>query len=263
MDPLRVLLDDTTGEAVLAPPLAALYGPLALARDLLYANFIASLDGVTALVAPGGAGRAIRGVCDADRLVMGLLRSLADAIVIGAGTLRTDRGHPWTPGTIDRERAALYAELGRDRPRLAVVTAHGRLDPAERALQEGALVLTTETAAPALRRALPAACTVRAVGTGRLDPAAILAAVRAEGHRRVLTEGGPTLLAGFAATRLLDELFLTLSPVLAGRHAGDGRLSLVEGVQLLPEDGRWASLRSVRASGSHLFLRYAFDRVRA
>jgi riboflavin biosynthesis pyrimidine reductase len=72
----------------------------------------------------------------------------------------------------------------------------------------------------------------------------------------VLTEGGPRLLVRFAADRALDELFLTLSPVLAGRRSGDGRLGLLEGVRLLPGDGRWGRLRSLRAAGSHLFLRY-------
>ena len=50
--------------------------------------------------------RALRGSCDADRFVMGLLRALADALMIGAGTLRADRGHRWTAGSIDREVAA-------------------------------------------------------------------------------------------------------------------------------------------------------------
>jgi riboflavin biosynthesis pyrimidine reductase len=88
----------------------------------------------------------------------------------------------------------------------------------------------------------------------------MVAAVRAEGHRRLLTEGGPTLVARLAEEGLLDELFLTLSPVLAGRRSGDGRMGLLEGVELLPRDGRWARLRSLRAAGSHLFLRYALSR---
>lgn len=262
MDPLRVLLDETGAAPERLPaPLAELYGGgLALPDDVLYANFISSLDGVVSLVAPRGAGPALRGACDADRFLMAVLRSLADAVLVGAGTLRTDRGHLWTASYIDRERAELYRALGRDRPRLVVVTASGELDPSERALEAGALVLTTEAGAARLRGRLPAASSARAVGRGPLSAAAILAAVRAEGHRRVLTEGGPTLLARFAADGALDELFLTLSPVLAGRRSGDGRLGLLEGVRLLPGDGRWARLLSVRASGAHLFLRYAFSR---
>jgi len=261
LEPLRVLLEDAGAGVGLPESLAALYGGgLTLPVDAVYANFIASLDGVAALVAPRGAGPTLRGVADADRFVMGLLRFLADAVLIGAGTLRADRGHLWSAGYIDRERAADYRALGRDEPRLVVVTASGDLDPAERALQAGALVLTTEPGASRLRGRLPAACTVRALGTGRLPASAILAAIRAEGHRRVLTEGGPTLVARLAAERALDELFLTVSPVLAGRRSGDGRTGLVDGVHFLPGDGRWARLRSARTSGSHLFLRYALSR---
>jgi riboflavin biosynthesis pyrimidine reductase len=256
-----VLLDEAGPDSDLPAPLAALYGGrLALPADAVYANFIASLDGVVALAAPRGAGPTLRGEAGADRFVMGLLRFLADAVLIGAGTLRADGGHLWSAAYIDRERAADYRALGRGEPRLVVVSASGDLDPAERALQAGALVLTTEAGAGRQRGRLPAACTVRALGSGRLAAGAILAAIRAEGHRRVLTEGGPTLLGRLAAEGALDELFLTVSPVLAGRRTGDGRLGLVDGVQLLPAGGRWARLRGVRASGSHLFLRYAFSR---
>jgi riboflavin biosynthesis pyrimidine reductase len=63
---------------------------------------------------------------------------------------------------------------------------------------------------------------------------------------------------GFGETvqRLMDELFLTVSPVLAGRAAG-ARLGLVEGVELVPQTRVAGRLRSVRTHGSHLFLRYA------
>lgn len=258
MEPLRVLLEDPDDPAPLPPPLAELYGGgLRLADDLLYANFISSLDGVTALAAPRGSGATLRGRGDADRFVLALLRDLADALLIGAGTLRADRGHLWTAAYVDREHAEAHRSLGRPDPRLVVVTASGELDPRERALQEGALVLTTDAGAARLAGRLPPASRVRSLGPHAPRGRDILAAVRAEGHRRVLTEGGPTLLGRLVADRLVDELFLTLSPVLAGRRSGDGRLGLLEGVRLLPDDGRWAQLRSLRAASSHLFLRYS------
>jgi riboflavin biosynthesis pyrimidine reductase len=260
VEPLRVLIEDPAAGDELAPPLAELYGGgLALPEDVLYANFISSVDGVVSLQAPEGAGRALRGTCDADRFVMGILRALADAVVVGAGTLRADGGHVWTAGAIDRERAGVYRSLGRGQPRLVVVTASGELDPEERALQSGALVLTGDAGAARLHGRLPGSCIVRSLGVERPTAAAIRAAIRAEGCRRVLTEGGPRMLATFAAEGVLDELFLTLSPVLAGRRTGDGRLGLIEGAHLLPGAGRWSRLRSLRASGSHLFLRYAFE----
>lgn len=258
---MSVLLDDAAPSRDLPEALAALYGGgLALPPDVLFANFVTSLDGVATLEAAGGAGPTLRGRCDADRFVMGLLRTAADALLVGAGTVRAEGRHAFTAAAIDRERADVYRALGRGEPRLVVVTAGGTLDPGARALRGGALVLTTDAGAARLRGRLPAGCDVRSLGPDAPPAAAIVQAVRAEGHRRLLTEGGPTLVARLAAEGVLDELFLTLSPVLAGRRAGDGRLGLLEGVELLPDDGRWARLRSLRAAGSHLFLRYAFSR---
>jgi riboflavin biosynthesis pyrimidine reductase len=79
--------------------------------------------------------------------------------------------------------------------------------------------------------------------------------LRDRGCSVVLTEAGPSIFGSLVASRLVDELFLTVSPVLAGRGAS-GRLGLVEGVELIPETRTAGRLRSVRAHGSHLFLRY-------
>ncbi len=75
----------------------------------------------------------------------------------------------------------------------------------------------------------------------------------------ILVEGGPRLLGDFYAERLLDEQFLTLAPQIAGREAGDGRLSLVMGKTFAPRDARWGTLVDVRRGNSHLFLRYSFE----
>lgn len=76
----------------------------------------------------------------------------------------------------------------------------------------------------------------------------------------VLTEGGPRLLGQLAADGLLDELFLTISPVLAGR--GDtARPGLVAARELLPGRTEPAELLTVRRHGSCLFLRYAMPVV--
>jgi len=83
----------------------------------------------------------------------------------------------------------------------------------------------------------------------RPDAAEAIAELRG---RRILCEGGPTVFGALLATGLVDELFLTVSPVVAG----DG-LSLVEGVRLLPDTRVAGSLAGVRRDGDHLFLRYA------
>jgi hypothetical protein len=79
---------------------------------------------------------------------------------------------------------------------------------------------------------------------------------------RILVEGGPRLLGDFYAGRLVDEQFLTLAPQIAGRDAGDRRLSLVMGRMFAPGKTPWGTLIDARRGGSHLFLRYSFPRAR-
>ena len=88
---------------------------------------------------------------------------------------------------------------------------------------------------------------------GKLEPKEIVAALRRDGRRRILCEGGPGLFAELAAPRLVDELFLTLSPRLFGRWPGDARKALAE---LRDLAGAPLHLLSVRRYDSHLFLRY-------
>ena len=82
--------------------------------------------------------------------------------------------------------------------------------------------------------------------------------LRARGHALVLAEAGPTTFGALLAEQVVDELFLTVSPVLAGRLAPGRRLALVEGVELLPGARIAPRLLSVRRSGDHLFARYTF-----
>jgi riboflavin biosynthesis pyrimidine reductase len=124
-------------------------------------------------------------------------------------------------------------------------------------LEQGALVLTTARAAPDLSASVPAATEVLPVTDGEwVEPRAAIAALRDRGHELILSEGGPTLFASFVAAGAVDELFLTVSPLLAGR-ASAPRLSLVEGAELLPGIRVAGELVSLRRHGNHLFLRYA------
>src|SRR5439155_6838478 len=84
-----------------------------------------------------------------------------------------------------------------------------------------------------------------------VDMRGALAVLRERGHRLVLAEAGPTVFGSLLAEGLVDELFLTLSPVLAGRLRAAHRLSLVEGVELLPDLRVAGRLRSLRRSESH------------
>ena len=250
----------------LPPPLAAAYGgDLGFARPCVYANFVASMDGVTALGPEyPSSGSAISGHDPADRFVMGLLRACADVVLIGAGTLRATPGHLWTPGHVcpaaADDYAALRRSLGRTAdPRLAVVTARGDVPAGHPAVRGGALILTTTAGARRLHGRLPPGCTVLDLGERPALPVAdLLAAIRARGGSMVLTEGGPRLLGRLVADRVLDELFLTVSPVLAGR-ASTLRPGLITALELLPARTVTAELVGVRRHGSYLFLRYTMQ----
>jgi riboflavin biosynthesis pyrimidine reductase len=192
---------------------------------------------------------------------MALLRACADVVVVGSGTLLSSPQGTWRADRAFPPAGDALLELRRfrglpEQPRLAVVTSGASLDVSHPALERGALVLTTAAAAADLRASLPSEAEVAAVNDGSLvDPAGALALLGERGYGVVLSEGGPTLLGSLLAARLVDELFLTLSPLVAGRAAA-ARLSLVEGVELLPGVRVEGSLRSVRRSGSHLLLRY-------
>lgn len=193
---------------------------------------------------------------------MGLLRACADAVLVGSGTMLGSPKGTWRADRAFPDAAEAFAELRRrlgkpEQPEVAFVTGGGSFDPSHPLLETGALVLTTEAAAPQLAAAVPASTEVRAVCRGeRVDVAAAVAELRRRGHGLVLSEGGPTLFASLLAAGLVDDLFLTVSPLLAGRGTRP-RLGLVEGVELLPDATTPWSVRSVRRHGDHLFLRYA------
>lgn len=229
----------------------------------MYANFVSSLGGVAA----GGeiSSGAISLAKPADRFVMGLLRACASAVLIGAGTLRPEAAHRWTPEYIYPQAADDFAELRRSlgltpMPPLAVVTASGRL-PSLQALTPGSLIITTSSGAAALGGNVPDSTEVVVASAGESVAAAdIVAALRHRGHARILTEGGPRLSGDLLAGGLVDELFLTLSPVVFG---GAPPATGIFGQLSLATEPRFrATLLSARRAGSHLLLRYAFGSPR-
>ena len=265
MEPLAVLAEEAgLPRWELPAELERLYGgPLGFPEEWTVANFVSSLDGVVSIPELPRSNAVIADRSEADRFVMALLRACADVVLLGSGTLLASPQGTWRADRVYPPAAAAFAELrasrGRpERPAVVIVTAGGSFDPAHPVLESGALVLTTADAAPALRASVPAASEVVAVGeSDAVELPAALALLRERGHGVVLSEGGPTLFASLLASRLVDELFLTVSPLVAGR-AQEPRLALVEGVELLPDTHVEASLRSVRRSGSHLLARYAF-----
>jgi riboflavin biosynthesis pyrimidine reductase len=258
--PLQVLFErDGLPAFDLPEPLRECYGGgLGLAERCVYANFVASVDGVVALRTEEESGHIISGGSEPDRFVMGLLRACADAVLLGAGTFRKAAGHLWRAEAIHPEGAPLFAQLRQrlglaPHPPLVLVSASGEIDAAQPALRD-AILVTTPAGEARLRGRLPSTTRVR---SGPIRLGELLEDLRSQGYRRILTEGGPSLASELAAEGLLDELFLTRSPSLFGRLSADGRKSLVDGVDL---GGRPVDLLSVRRSDSYLFLRYALGR---
>jgi riboflavin biosynthesis pyrimidine reductase len=281
LSPLETLFETKHGRALrLTANLLRLYGnlrmPQARSRQYIFSNFVTTLDGVVSLQARGHAGGGdISGFSIQDRMVMGLLRTIADVVIVGSGTLEADPQQVWTPDGICPELADDYRPLRMAlrkgaTPLNVIVSGSGQIDlrlPVFTSGRVQTLVVTTTAGAKRLlRRKVPRWLKVHAIPRcrGKIPPSSILDAVgRINAGKRILIEGGPRLLGEFYARRLVDEQFLTLAPQIAGREEGDGRLSLVMGQAFPPGDARWGTLIDVRRGRSHLFLRYAFRSVLA
>lgn len=237
---------------------SALGGPFWLPERVVYANFVSSIDGVAAIGGLEMSSAAISGGASADRFVMGLLRAVADAVVVGAGTLREHDG-PWTaekafpPGaeSFSRLRAAISAS---ESPTLVVVTASGDL-PWDHPGLPDAIVVTTSAGARSLAEGRAPVGEMIDVGDAdRVDGAVVIDRLRERGFQRILTEGGPRLMGAMLEASAVDQLFLTISPKLIG--GGPERPPLSDGTDLLERDVG-ARLLSIRRSEDYLFLRYA------
>jgi riboflavin biosynthesis pyrimidine reductase len=278
--PLETLLETKRGTALpLSPKLARMYGslrmPLPRSHPHVLSNFVTSLDGVVSLNVKGHAsGADISGFSAQDRMVMGLLRAIADVIIIGSGTLAAARRHVWTAETIFPEFAHDYLRLSnamnkRGIPLNVIVSGSGEIDlrlPVFASGKAPALIVTTPAGAQRLRsQRVPDTVEIRAIpgGASGIPATAILDEVcRTHPGTLVLVEGGPHLLADFYAAHLIDEQFLTLAPQIAGRNASDTRLSLVMGKTFAPTNPLWGTLSDARRGSSHLFLRYSFHKPR-
>jgi riboflavin biosynthesis pyrimidine reductase len=255
------LLDERAGlpQFELPVELERLYGGgIGFDAPCVFANFVETIDGVVAIPELDRSNALIADGSDADKFVMGLLRACADVVLVGSGTVNASPQGTWRPERVYPAAAEAFAELRRvrersDHPAVAIVTSGASLDRSHPILAD-ATVLTTVRGADALHGVAPE---VVAVNDGdSVDLAAAVTALHARGHGLILSEGGPTVFGELVANGCVDELFLTVSPLLAGR-LGSGRLALVEGVELLPETAAPAELLSVRTEGDHLFLRYS------
>lgn len=246
--------------------------PLIVERPYVVANFVSTLDGAVSFKIPGlEGGGPISGADDGDRFIMGLLRAWADVVLVAAGTVHAvSPEHLWLPEYIypaEKEAYSRYRSLLKRaaRPLTAIVSGTGRLD-LDRAVFHvpgvRVVIITTSAGCSQLQRAginsLPST-TMRTLSStdGRIASHAILRLLSEDfGVSLVLTEGGPTLLGEFVTSGLINELFLTIAPQIAGRDRQHPRPALVEAAEFTPATAPWMTLVSAKKGGDHLYLRY-------
>ena len=278
---VRTLMDCDNGhpESALPQELRELYdGDLHFrtslaARPFVIANFVSTLDGVVSYEIEGkSGGSAISGSDAADRFIMGLLRASADAIVVGAGTLRDVSAESlWTPEHAYPGAKHLYAEYRvsaqhkSEYPLLVIISGSGQLE-LERAIFRmpamRTVVVTTLAGRDELTRrgaTTPGSVEIHALNSssGSIAPRAILQLLQSQfGVKILLHEGGPTLFGQFLAAEAVDEFFLTLSPQIAGRDGDATRPAVVQGVRFVPDSAPWFQMVSVKERDAYLYLRY-------
>lgn len=245
-----IRLDSTT--SVDATELPRLY---AYPRDLtgcwVRANMIASADGGATVDGRAG-GLAGPG----DRVLFKVMREITDVVLVGAGTVRAENysGAQLSAASRQARQARGQSEV----PPIAVVTASGALDPKSRLFElteTPPLIFTTNASVAATRDRLHDQADVLDASTAdpiRVDPAAVLAELARRGLYRVLCEGGPTLLGDIVAANLLDELTLTVAPMLvAGTpprvvSSASAASTELRSEHILTDDGGYLYLRYTR-----------------
>ena len=277
--PFRCLFDESPDVgSSLTEELAAVYGapwrlPARSTRPYVYSNFVVSRDGRVSFAQAGH----MSGVDVArfdlhDRWLMALLRSRADAILMGDNTLRIEPDHVWTaeflwPDDAEAFRAQRRAEGRLPRPVQVFLSLDGDLDTDAAAVfadeASHVVVATTERGAARAGALGPtdARLDVLALGKEAVDIPALLDRLQADyGTTTVLCEGGPRAYGSVLAAGCLDDEFLTLSPTVIGAAPDRPRPSLVEGVALPAEAHPLSRPLSLHRAGDMLFLRsrYAF-----
>ncbi|MBQ0904644.1 pyrimidine reductase family protein [Micromonospora sp. U21] len=243
--PIRQLWPEPSALPLDDAALTALYGRAD--RPHLRVNFVTSLDGA---VSVDGYSAGLSG--EPDKRVFSLLRMLCDALVVAAGTLRHEG---YRAVRLNERRRAWRREHGlAEYPTLVVVSGSLNLDPAQAAFADAPVrpVVLTHAGVDPPPGLTDVADVVRC-GTDRVDLAAGLDELRRRGLSQLLCEGGPHLFGALAGADLVDELCLTLSPLLAG--PGPGRITAGDATQ-----PRQLPLRHVLAADDGvLMLRHARD----
>jgi len=235
-------------------PLSRIYGepdfpPPYPERPYAFVNMAMTLDGK---VVSGASGFLLTG-SPGDRLGMDELRAAADCVLIGAGTLRTENPVLRIRSQTLRKRRQ---ERGKpENPFYAVVSGSGTI-PAEARMFASApapIVFTTARIPEEVREQLTGKAEMVIAREEDLDLHQIVHVLRDKGVEYLLVEGGPSLTFSRLEADLIDELFVTLAPLLKG---GRDVPTLLEGKGFPAGQARHLQLLSVREHEGELFLRY-------
>jgi len=210
-------------------------------------NFVASVDGAVEI---DGLSKSLSS--KEDQELFGKLRMLADAILVGAGTVRIEGYNPLRLGAARREWRQAHGMP--ENPTLAIVSSRLDLNPVNPVFAEAPvrpLVITHDAAPPDRREALSEVADILSCGAAEVDLSLAIAALAERGMPQILSEGGPHLLGALTESDLVDEMCLSLAPLLAGPGAGRITAGLPSTI------ARRLELRSVLlADDGYLFMRY-------
>ena len=235
-----------------------------------FSMFVMSHDGRVSFAVPGREGGGeVSDFNPHDQWLMGLLRARADAVMVGANTLRLESEHVWTPDFIYPADANLFAQIrrseGRHETPLHVMLTRAGDVPDHAAIFDRqhlrVIIATTREGAVLARSRVPSHVQVLAVGSDDLDLDELHHILREEHQvHTVLSEGGPRVYAELVRAGHVDEEFLTISPVVIGSSDSSPRPGLIEGWALEPGNPARSTLVSLRRAGDHLFLRTRWNR---
>ncbi len=220
------------------------------AHPCVRVNMVTSLDGSATV---NGRSRPLGS--PADTRVLGLLRSMADVVLVGAGTVRTEQYGAMSLGA-DAVKWRTDHGLA-PQPTLALVSSRLELDPESAVFAQAPvrpIVFTTEASSADRRRTIGKVADVEPCGDEIINLAQLTDTLNARGLGKILCEGGPRLFDSLIVADLVDELCLTISPLLVG---GEG-VRTVRGDS--PPTPQGLTLVHILESAGLLLTRYSRDR---
>jgi riboflavin biosynthesis pyrimidine reductase len=235
-------------------------------RPYTYSNFVQSRDGRISFGIPGQSGGGeVSDFNFHDQWIMGLLRTRADAVIVGDVTLKIEPDHIWTHQYICPSETAfdaLRSSFGvAANPLQTFLSLEGEFNPSSPVFARADLHVVIFTTARGRDRArnlegVAASVDLPDVGMDTVDLNRVMQVLHQDYKvKTLLCEGGPRVYGSFVAAKMIDEEFLTLSPVVIGQNTERSRPGLVEGVGFTPANAPRSKPISLKRAGDYLFLR--------